>query len=254
VSSIHIIYSRLSPRFRARRLQWFTDVFPPLPQSTVLDVGGYPWFWKDAAGSYKITLLNPHVLPGLADQFGDKFEYVVGDGCRLGYSDRSFDIVFSNSVIEHVGSYERQQAFAAEARRVGRALWIQTPAREFFIEPHLLTPFIHFLPLSLQAHLLRYGTVWGLMNKPSPSQVAGFLEEVRLLSYSEMKKLFPDCEIRREKFMGFTKSYIAIRGSAQQAPRPWRVPGPASLEKSSVEETMARARAGHLPAGSGDFQ
>lgn len=212
--SIHKIYGLLSKRFRARRLKWFTDVISPTPQSTILDVGGYPWFWRDATQPYKITLLNPHLIPGLSDQFADQFEFVVGDGCKLGYSDQSFDIVFSNSVIEHVGTYERQQAFAAEARRVGRALWIQSPAREFFIEPHLLTPFIHFFPRSIQSRLLRYCTVWGLMTRPSPAEVTGFLDEVRLLSYSEMQELFPDCEIHRERFMGFTKSYVAVRASA----------------------------------------
>ena len=92
------------------------------------------------------------------------------------------------------------------------ALWIQTPAREFFIEPHLLTPFIHYLPRSVQARLLRYFTVWGLMTRPSPKEVAGFLDEVRLLTYREMQELFPDCQILRERFMGFTKSYVAVRG------------------------------------------
>src|SRR5688572_13888944 len=126
--SIHKLYGLLSARFRARRLQWFTNVISPTPQSTILDVGGYPWFWQDATRPYKITLLNPHVVPGLSAQFADNFEFVVGDGCKLEYSDQSFDIIFSNSVIEHVGTYTRQRAFAAEARRVGRALWIQTPA------------------------------------------------------------------------------------------------------------------------------
>ena len=157
------------------------------------------------------------MLQGLSDQYCDQFEFVVGDGCKLGYSDQSFDVLYSNSVIEHVGTYERQQAFAAEARRVGRAVWIQTPARCFLIEPHLVTPFIHFLPRALQSHLLRYCTVWGLMTKPSPRQVKEFLDEVRLLTYAEMQRLFPDCEIRREKFLGMTKSYIAIRKTTWRA-------------------------------------
>jgi 2-polyprenyl-3-methyl-5-hydroxy-6-metoxy-1,4-benzoquinol methylase len=59
---------------------------------------------------------------------------------------RSFDIVFSNSVIEHVGDAESQQQFAHEIARVGRAYWVQTPNRRFPVEPHLLTPFLHFLP------------------------------------------------------------------------------------------------------------
>ena len=212
--SIHKVYGRLSAPFRARRLNWFTEVLSPTQQSVILDVGGYPWFWQSFPKPHQITLLNPHVVPGLADQYAGQFRFVAGDGCKLEFPDRSFDIVFSNSVIEHVGTFARQQAFAAEARRVGRALWIQTPAREFFIEPHLLTPFIHYLPRSVQARLLRYFTVWGLMTRPSPKEVAGFLDEVRLLTYREMQELFPDCQILRERFMGFTKSYVAVRGGA----------------------------------------
>ena len=212
--SIYRIYDVVSARFRARRLEWFANVISPTPQSTILDVGGYPWFWQGTKSPYKITLLNPHVVPGLSEQFANTFEFVVGDGCKLQYPDKTFDIVFSNSVIEHVGTYAAQQAFAAEARRVGRALWIQTPAREFFIEPHLLTPFIHYFPRSLQSRLLRYFTVWGWMTKPGPAEVKGFLDEVRLLSYAEMQELFPDCQILREKAMGFTKSYVAVRTAA----------------------------------------
>jgi len=56
----------------------------------------------------------------------------------LNYSDNEFDICFSNSVIELVGSFEDQRKFANEIRRVGRKLWVQTPARSFFFEPHYL--------------------------------------------------------------------------------------------------------------------
>ena len=67
---------------------------------------------------------------------------MVGDGCALKFPDKSYDIAFSNSVIEHVGSWERQQAFAKDIRRVGKAIWVQTPARECLIEPHYLAPFL----------------------------------------------------------------------------------------------------------------
>jgi hypothetical protein len=192
-------------------LNWFIDSVHPLPTSTILDVGGYPQFWQDSPLRAEITILNIHVIPDLPDSVSANFKFVTGDGCKLEYPDKSFDIVFSNSVIEHLGTYANQQAFAAESRRVGGALWVQTPAREFFFEPHLMMPFVHFLPRAIQARLLRYGTVWGLMTKPSPAEVIGFLDEVRLLRFNEMQALFPDCEILREKFMGFTKSYIAVR-------------------------------------------
>jgi len=136
---------------------------------------------------------------------------VLGDGCALPFADKSFDVLFSNSVIEHVGTWERQQAFAREARRVGRRLWVQTPAREFFIEPHLIAPVIHWLPHSWQRRLIRNFTVRGWLERPGPRDVEEFLAEVRLLTFAEMQSLFPDCTIMRERFLGLTKSYIAVR-------------------------------------------
>lgn len=87
---------------------------------------------------------------------------------------------------------------------------MQTPAREFPVEPHLLAPFIHWLPLSLQRRLVRYGTGWGLLTKPTPRQIEDFLQEIRLLTFDEFQRLFPDSTILKEKLLGFTKSYSAL--------------------------------------------
>jgi hypothetical protein len=126
--------------------------------------------------------------------------------------DRSYDILFSNSVIEHVGDWPRQQQFAAEARRVGRALWVQTPAYECPIEPHYMTPFIHYFPPSFQRKIARWFTVWGLIERPNREQVEAMVGSIRLLRKAEMSRLFPDCEIITERLLWLIpKSYIAIR-------------------------------------------
>ncbi len=152
--SIHRIYGWLSPHFRKRRLLRFKERLRPDSNDRLLDVGGYPWCWPAGTISAAITLLNRSFEPGLADRY-PSFTYEVGDGCALPYTTGSFDVVFSNSVIEHLGTWENQVRFAAEARRVGRRLWVQTPARSFFIEPHLLAPFIHWLPVRWQRRLMR---------------------------------------------------------------------------------------------------
>ncbi|MEK7780655.1 MAG: methyltransferase domain-containing protein [Verrucomicrobiota bacterium] len=205
------IYGWVQKPFRERRLKLYQEVIHPTPQTTILDVGGSPWFWTGLQISGKITVLNP-------DEFSDQvkadyptFQCVGGDGCNLSYPPASFDVGFSNSAIEHVGTFERQKLFAAEIRRVGKTIWVQTPAREFPIEPHFMAPFIHYFPRWLQRKTVRYFTLLGLLNKPSPAQIEDLLNEIRLLSFREMQELFPDCEIYREKILGITKSYVAIR-------------------------------------------
>lgn len=217
--NIHRIYGAFSPRFRRRRLRWFRERLAVQPEETLLDVGGYPWCWDETVPAGRITLLNLAFPAGLAEA-EPRFTFATGDACALPFGDGAFAVVFSNSVIEHVGTWERQQAFAAEARRVGRKLWVQTPARAFFIEPHLLAPFVHWLPGRWQRRLIRNFTGWGWLTRPTAAQVDAFLAEVRLLTRAEMQVLFPDCEILEEKFLGLTKSYIAVRraDAATEAP------------------------------------
>ena len=209
--SIHDVYARLSPPFRRRRMRHFLETLEPTSTTTILDVGGYPSTWRLIHLRSQITVLNVHPIDHVAADDDPPIRTIVGDGCNLEFADESFDIVFSNSVIEHLGSLEKQKRFANECRRVGRHVWVQTPAKSFFIEPHLLTPFIHFLPRRVQRALIRHFTVWGLLTKPTAEGVRDFLAEVRLLRRSEMRDLFPDCRIVSERWLGLAKSYIAVR-------------------------------------------
>ena len=70
-------------------------------------------------------------------------------------------------MIEHLGTRDNQLKAAAEAMRVGRSLWIQTPNRWFPIEPHYLTPFVHWLPAPVRRRILRNFSVWGWVTRPS---------------------------------------------------------------------------------------
>lgn len=211
--NIHAIYNRISPWFRRRRLARFQAVMQPGTETTILDVGGFPACWPENACPAHVTCINLDRTTGFVET--PRRRMLHGDGCALEFGNQSFDIGFSNSVIEHLGTWENQQKFAAEVRRVGGRLWVQTPARWFFIEPHLIAPFIHWLPKRWQRPLLRWFTVWGWLTKPTPAQVDAFLAEVRLLTYAEMQALFPDCRIECEKFLWLlTKSYIAVRDDA----------------------------------------
>ena len=94
---------------------------------------------------------------------------------------------------------------------MGRKLWIQTPAREFFIEPHYLAPFVHWLPIACQRRLIRNFTLRGWLERPSQQTVEAMLADLRLLRRSEFAILFPECHLRVERFLGLPKSYIAVR-------------------------------------------
>jgi hypothetical protein len=211
---IHSVYGFFLRPFRRRRMRAFQSSFRPTEGTTILDVGGTPFNWELAGIRSQLTLLNLSP-PGGFDTLPANYRFVEGSGTQLEFEQDAFDVVFSNSVIEHLASWEQQQAFAGEIRRVARGLWVQTPARGFPIEPHLMTPFLHYLPLAWQRRLLRNFSVWGLITRPSREAVDGFLSQTRLLGYREMRDLFPDCEIRRERFLGLTKSYVAVRLAPQ---------------------------------------
>jgi len=142
---------------------------------------------------------------------------VLGDGASLPFADQSFDLVFSNSVIEHVGSLAEQVLFASEIARVGKRYWVQTPNRYFPIENHLWTPFIHWLPRAWQAAILKRFSVWSMVTNYDAEQrafyVNHYLDSIRLLSASDLRSLFPGATLLRERFLGWTKSLIVLRVS-----------------------------------------
>jgi Methyltransferase domain len=205
----HTFY-QFAKKFRQNRMKLFLEKFTLTPQTTILDVGGFSGFWMDAAISSKITILRPEGPEKLPDQCPPNITSIQGDGCDLRqHADKSFDLVFSNSVIEHVGGIEKQRMFANEALRIGRGVWMQTPAAEFPVEPHLLTPFYHWLPRSWQERFYPW-TLWGLLSKKRPT-FEDYQAHVQayLLSRKAITELFPETEVITERFLGMPKSYIA---------------------------------------------
>ena len=209
---MHRLYQRAGRRFRSRRMHAFAESMTPTTDSSVLDVGGTPDNWSLVEPCPRVTLVNLSA--------GD----VVADGRMLPFRDNSFDVAFSNSTIEHVGGPPDQQAFAREIGRVARAYFVQTPNRYFPIEPHYLTPFVQFVPRRLFRRMARNLTIWGLIVRPSPDVIDATVRSIDLLSATRLRAMFPDADLRRERWAGLTKSLIAIRrGEDDEAARP-RVP------------------------------
>jgi len=187
-------------------------------ETRVLDVGGAPETWDLIEVRPRVTLLN---TPRTRGELAAAESWVAGDGRALPFRDGSFDVVFSNSVIEHVGDAESQGLFAREVARVGRAYWVQTPNRWFPVEQHLLTPLIHWLPKRVQQSIVPRFTVWNAVVRPSADRrdfyLRHYLEEVRLLSAGELRALFPNARLIRERLCGWTKSLVALEtGSSKK--------------------------------------
>ena len=212
--SIHKIYAWIFKIWRRKRFVLFVRLLSPQAAQRLIVVGGYPEFWAQhpaMLGSIETLNLDP-VTWDSRDFPEHHIQVLVGDGCALEVPDKSYDIAFSNSVIEHVGSWSRQEAFASEMRRVGKAVWVQTPAFECPIESHYLAPFVHWVPGKFQRKIIRWLTPWGWISRPSASEVNHMVQTLHLLTKHEMQVLFPDCRIYTERLLGFIpKSYIAVR-------------------------------------------
>jgi hypothetical protein len=203
----------MANRARTARWQRLLDTFPDLADMSVLDLGGTTWYWSTApVRPASLTLLNP---PGWAPDVLPWAEVVPGDACGPPPEIRArrFDLVYSNSTLEHVGGHYRRQQFAEVTRTQAPQAWVQTPYRYFPVEPHFLIPGFQQLPLSIR---VRLATVWPLTPSTFPTDriaIRDELMEVELLSVTEMRSYFPDAQIMYERAAGLIKSIIAVRGA-----------------------------------------
>jgi hypothetical protein len=197
-----------SERTRRARMKQFNDFLDHSGPGIlrVLDLGGQPHIWQSVYRPLDITILN---LPGIVDRLPDshhRFTYLEGDACDVKqFADQSFDLVFSNSVIEHVGDEEHQKAFAREARRLGKRYWVQTPSKYFPVEAHNGMPGWWFYPQWLRERFIRG---W----KQKLPEWTEMVEGTRVLSKNWLEKLFPGARIRTERVLAFPKSYIVHSG------------------------------------------
>ena len=212
----------LAHRFRQRRFAFFNSLLGSLPRPlSILDVGGTPSFWDTMSfpddREFALTILNSAPALPTTREFTRQ---VVGDARSMAqFAADEFDVLFSNSVIEHVGDRRDQLAMAREIRRTGRRYFVQTPNRFFPLEPHFLVPGFQFLPLETRVALVRRWKLGHMDRLPDPEQARDAVESVRLLSTSEMRGLFPGASIYEERVLGMTKSLVAYAGWTPTAPR-----------------------------------
>ncbi|HBY09535.1 MAG TPA: methyltransferase type 11 [Chloroflexi bacterium] len=203
----------VATRLRRQRFQIFWDLLHSIPGTVkILDIGGTYQFWEMMTADFAleqpfhVTLLNPE--PETIHH--PNFSSLAGDGRAMpNFRNGQFEVVFSNSTIEHVGSFADQMRMANEIRRVGQRFFVQTPNRYFPIEPHFVFPFFQFLPIVVRVWLVQHFDLGWFSRIPDQSTARREVTSIRLLNRSDFVQLFPQAQIFEERFYGLVKSFIA---------------------------------------------
>ena len=211
-------------RFRAHRIRRFLGLIDGMQPTTepvrILDLGGTRTYWQIvpeallAENRLAITIVN---LPGeLSDREDSVFRFVSGDGCDLSsFDDNSFDVVHSNSVLEHVGDWSRMKAFAHEIRRLAPRYFVQTPNFWFPVEPHFMFPFFHWLPEPVRVRMMLLTGLGHYAQAHSVDGAVTAVQSARLVNRRMMSSLFPDAAIFTERVALLPKSLMAIRNASE---------------------------------------
>jgi hypothetical protein len=204
-------------RFRENRFQLFKEIVDQVLSTkascSILDIGGVQEYWSRFGHELdwsrtKVCVINltgaPTKLPEL--------EVMIGDARHLDqFADLSFDIVHSNSVIEHVGRWSDMTAMAQEVRRLAPRYFVQTPYFWFPIEPHARFPFFHWMPESWRYRILMKRACGFWQRQPELGRAVNAIQSANMIDKQQMRFLFPDAKIFFERFFGLPKSLIAIR-------------------------------------------
>lgn len=141
------------------------------------------------------------------DNFQIKYPLVKAllyDGKKFPFDDNSFDICWSNAVIEHVGDFNAQLFFINEMKRVSKNVFFSTPNKNFPIELHTRTPLLHLLPKSLfERYLKLIGKSWATgdyMNLLTKRNIINLLHKANISEY----------KITGNKIFGFSIDFVIL--------------------------------------------
>jgi hypothetical protein len=205
--------SSIGGRARSRRWAALLEHFPDLAEMRVLDLGGtVDWWTRAPVRPAQVVVVNLYE-PG--DSADPACLPVTGDACAArdvlvaAGRDTSFDLVLSNSLIEHVGGHAQRLRLAEQVRTLAPYHWVQTPYRYFPMEPHWLFPGMQFLPVGARTAV---AARWPLQHtRPATREDArSEVQWTELLSISEMRGYFPESEIYKERLAGVVKSLVAV--------------------------------------------
>jgi len=207
-------HDSLVNRLRRRRFTLFKSLLSSLPRPLkILDAGGTINFWdmmdfRPEEGT-EIYIYN------LTKDQKQSNGYICVEGNAVDmsqYRNGEFDLVFSNSVIEHVGNYDDQKRMADEIIRVGKRYFLQTPNYYFPLEPHFLFPFFQYFPIPFKLFLVLHLRAFRGKKILDKTKALNLIKSINLLTFKKLKRLFPEATIYRERMLGLTKSLTAVGG------------------------------------------
>ena len=186
----------------------------------ILDLGGTEIYWlvgEDLIRKHRdrlhFTILNTEPQQ-IARR--DLFSYVHASATEPDlFADRTFDLVHSNSVVEHFSGWAEMEIFARNVRRLAPRYYIQTPNYWFPYEPHFRFPGFQYLPESVRVRLMMKRSLGFFQRIEDRAVAEDIVQHHRLLSTRDMRRLFPDAEILHEKFVMLNKSIIALRDATE---------------------------------------
>ncbi len=208
-------------KLRAKRLIYLLSLINEAYEKygfvNIIDMGGTRRYWKILPEEYlskyniKINIVNfSSEIDGEPDE--EFFSYLVGNCCDLAdISDNHYHIAHSNSVIEHVGTWEKMKKFASEMERVAEKYYVQTPNFWFPIEPHCMIPFFHWLPRLTRVYLLQNMNVGKWSRCKDIDKAVYTIDSAQLINKKMFGYLFPSADKSTEKFFLLPKSLLAIK-------------------------------------------
>lgn len=224
---LETLIQKQSDKWALQRFNLFLDLLKPESNSTILDLGGYNgkffYNFKNIIEHLNLKIIIADIdeeALAIAKERG--FEtLLLNDSGKINLSDKSVDIVFCNSVLEHVTlpknkiwnamdgevfkkeSEIHQKLFVEEIKRIGKKYFVQTPHVDFIIESHTWLPFVAKLSRrNLIKGIKFFNKFW--IKKTSP--------DWNLLNEKQMGLLFSDAnEIITNKVWGFKKEIIAYK-------------------------------------------
>jgi SAM-dependent methyltransferase len=197
----HRVFIAGGNRFRKQRFIIFQELLLE-ENDLILDLGyGYGAF-EDQMAEKKFPNKIIALDLVIRDVYRHKnvIAFIRADAGYMPFAEDSIDLIFCNSLIEHVGDWSTQFQVFQEITRVSRKFYLQTPNKHFPIELHHLVPFFQYLPRSLQNWI--------------GQKILGHYEELWLLNWRDASKLAElDREICliKEKIIGITKSFVLYR-------------------------------------------